>query len=41
MFDPTPRSIEHVEKIKNVLNGKEDLIPNLGVSSSSTCLSIL
>jgi hypothetical protein len=28
MFDPTPRSIEHVEKIKNVLNGKEDLIPN-------------
>jgi FkbM family methyltransferase len=28
MFDPTPRSIEHVDKIKNVLCGKEELIYN-------------
>lgn len=27
MFDPTPRSIEHVNKIKNFLNNKEEL-PN-------------
>lgn len=28
MFDPTPRSIDHVEKIKNALNGKDELVNN-------------
>ncbi len=28
MFDPTPRPIEHVNNIKNLLYGKEELVYN-------------